>query len=152
MEKKQEKQMQIQFKLMDVEEIQFQNLTNGWPEGELQVSNQMQFQAETDKRILRCKANFEYKKNDITQLLLTVQTTFDFAPESWSQMYNLDDDAWILPAGLMQHIADITIGASRGILAVRTADQGLPHVIIPLVNPAQIVRANFKFPRTPQQA
>ncbi|MCD7722083.1 MAG: hypothetical protein LUC86_05040 [Prevotellaceae bacterium] len=144
---KEERQIQIQFRLADVEEVQFATLTDVWPEGEMQVTNQLQFGAETDKRLVRCSVHFEYKKNDITQLLLTVQAVFAFARESWSTMYQLEGDEWVLPAGLLQHIADITIGAARGILAVRSADKGLPRVILPLVAVSQVVKNNIRFPR-----
>ncbi len=141
------KQIQVHFKLTDVQEVQFASLVNEWPQGEQQVTNQLNFNAETDKRIVRCLAHFEYKQNDITQLLLTVQTVFDFAPESWSAMYQLQGDEWILPAGLLQHMADITIGAARGILSVRTAEKGFPRVVLPLISPAQVIRNNIRFPR-----
>ena len=108
-----QKQIQINFRLTDVREVQFVKLANEWPEGEIQIGNQLQFSSETDKRIVRCTAHFEYKKNDITQLILTVQTTFEFAREGWSAMYQLQGDQWVLPAGLVQHLADVTIGASR---------------------------------------
>ncbi len=144
---KEEKQIQVQFKLKDVQEVQFATLVNEWPGGEMHVANQLQFNAETDKREVRCVVHFEYKRNDITQLLLTVQTVFEFSPESWSNMYHLDGDEWILPAGLLQHMADITIGASRGILSVRTEDKGFPRVLLPLVSVAQIVKNNVRFPR-----
>ena len=78
----QQKQIQIQFRLMDVRQLEFVNLANEWPEGEMQINNQLQFNCETDKRIVRCNANFEYKKNDITQLILGVQTVFEFTRES----------------------------------------------------------------------
>lgn len=141
------KQIQIQFKLADVQQVQFATLTNEWPEGELQVSNSLNFSSDTGKRLVRCTAQFEYKKNDITQLILSVQTSFDFSVESWSAMYDLNSDSWILPAGLLQHIADITIGASRGILAVRTQEAGFPRLILPLVSPAQIIKNNLSLKR-----
>ena len=94
--------------------------------------------------------NFEYKKNDITQLILGVQTVFEFAREGWSAMYDLNGDQWVLPAGLVQHIADMTIGAARGILAIRSEEAGLPKQILPLINPGQIRQNNISFKRTPQ--
>ncbi|MBR5466122.1 MAG: hypothetical protein IKU79_01750 [Bacteroidaceae bacterium] len=67
-------------------------------------------------------------------------------------MYNLSGDQWILPAGLVHHLTDITIGAARGILAVRTDDAGFPRAMLPLVNPQQFMRDDLRFPRnaTPQ--
>ena len=146
----QKKQIQIQFRLVDVQELQFVNLSKQWPEGELQVNNQMQFNCDTEKRVVRCVTNFEYKKNDITQLILGVQTVFEFAREGWSAMYDLKGDQWILPVGLVQHIADMTIGAARGILAIRTEEAGLPKQILPLINPGQILKSNISFKRTTQ--
>ena len=146
----QQKQIQIQFRLVDVQELQFVNLSKQWPEGELQVNNQLQFNCETEKRLGRCVTNFEYKKNDITQLILGVQTVFEFAREGWSAMYDLNGDQWILPVGLVQHIADMTIGAARGILAIRTEEAGLPKQILPLINPGQILQNNISFKRTTQ--
>lgn len=144
-----EKQIQIQFRLMDIEQLQFVNLANQWPEGELQINNQLQFNCETDKRIVHCKTHFEYKKNDITQLLFSVQTTFEFAREGWSAMYQLQGDQWILPAGLVQHMADLTINSARGILAMRSQEEGLPKLILPLINPGQILKNNISFKRQP---
>ena len=146
-----QKQIQINFRLTDVREVQFVKLANEWPEGEIQIGNQLQFSSETDKRIVHCTAHFEYKKNDITQLILTVQTTFEFAREGWSAMYQLQGDQWVLPAGLVQHLADVTIGASRGILAVRTEETGLPKQILPLLSPAQIIQNNLALPRQVKQ-
>lgn len=114
------------------------------------MNNQLQFNCETEKRLVRCVTNFEYKKNDITQLILGVQTVFEFAREGWSAMYDLNGDQWILPAGLVQHIADMTIGAARGILAIRTEEAGLPKQILPLINPGQILQNNISFKRTAQ--
>ena len=69
----QQKQIQIQFRLMDVRQLQFVNLANEWPEGEMQINNQIQFNCETDKRIVRCNANFEYKKNEKLRLKMVDQ-------------------------------------------------------------------------------
>lgn len=147
----QQKQIQIQFRLIDVKQLQFVNLANEWPEGEMQINNQLQFNSETDKRIVRCNANFEYKKNDITQLILGVQTVFEFTRDSWSALYQLNGDQWVLPAGLVQHMADITIGSARGIMAVRSEEAGIPKQILPLINPGQMLRNNIAFKRVPQQ-
>ena len=152
--KKMEKQtqIQIQFRLTDVRPLQFVNLSDGWPEGEQQISNQLQFNSDTDHRIVRCTANFEYKKNDITQLIIAVQCTFEFAREGWSAMYRLQGDEWVLPAGLVQHMADITIGATRGILAVRSEENGLPRIVLPLISAAQFIKNNLSLKRQPQPA
>lgn len=146
----QQKQIQIQFRLMDVKQLQFVNLSNEWSEGEMQINNQLQFNCETDKRVVRCNVNFEYQKNDITQLILGVQTVFEFTRESWSSLYQLDGDQWVLPAGLVQHMADITMGSARGIMAIRSEEAGIPKQILPLVNPAQMIKNNIAFKRVPQ--
>lgn len=143
-------QVQIQFRLVDVKELQFVNLANEWPDGEMQINNQLQFNCETDKRVVRCNASFEYKKNDITQLILSVQTIFEFTRDSWSSLYQLEGDQWVLPAGLVQHMADITIGSARGIMAIRSEEAGIPKQILPLVHPGQMLRNNIAFKRVPQ--
>lgn len=142
-----QKQIQIQFKLNDVRQVQFATLCNEWPEGELQVGNQINFSSDTQQRLVRCLLNVEYKKNDITQLILGVETVFEFSRESWSSMYDLNGDQWILPVGLVHHMADITIGSARGILAMRTEDAGFPRAILPMVNPQQFMRDNLCFKR-----
>ncbi len=141
------KQIEIQFKLVDVVEVQFATLVDEWPEGDLRVSNQLRYQAETDKRRVHCMAHFDYKHNDVTQLLLKVETIFEFSPETWSNMYQLDGDEWILPAGLLQHMAEMAIGAARGILAVRTQDKGFPRLVLPIIFVKNIVKNNIRFPR-----
>lgn len=142
-----QKQIQIQFKLNDIKQVQFALLCNEWPEGELQVGNQVNFSCDTQQRMVRCLVNVEYKKNDITQLIISVQSIFEFSRESWSSMYDLNGDQWILPLPLVHHITDITIGATRGILAVRSEESNIPHAILPLVNPAQFMKENICFKR-----
>lgn len=146
----QNKEIQIQFRLVDVQQLQFANLAKAWPEGEMQITNQLQFNSDTNKRVVRCLATFEYKKNDITQLILSVQTIFEFAREGWSAMYQLNEDQWVLPVGLVQHLADITISAARGVLAIRSEEEGLPRLVLPLMNPGQILQNNLAFKRIPQ--
>ena len=150
MENQNKKQIQVQFRLLDIKQLQFATLTNEWPDGELQITNQIQFSSETDKRIVRCTAQFEYKKNDITQLIMSVQSAFEFAREGWSAMYNLQGDEWVLPAGLVQHLADITIGATRGILAIRSEEAGFPRVVLPMLAVSQFIRNNLSLKRNPQ--
>ena len=48
-------------------------------------------------------------------------------------------------------MADITISAARGIMAVRSEEAGIPKQILPLVNPGQMLRNNIAFKRVPQQ-
>ena len=61
----QKKQIQLQFRLKDVRLLQFVNLSNGWPEGDMQIGNQIQFNADTAQRMVMCNMNVEYKKNDL---------------------------------------------------------------------------------------
>ena len=143
----QNKQIQVQYRLVDLRQIQFVNLANEWPQGEMQITNQIQFNSDTEKRIVNCIAHFEYKKNDITQLILAVQTTFEFAREGWSAMYQLKGDEWILPAGLVQHMAGLTIDSARGILAIRSEEANLPRLVLPILSPAQVIKNNLRVPR-----
>ena len=48
-----QQQIQIQFKLNDVRQVQFVTLCNEWPEGELQVGNQINFSSDTQNRLVR---------------------------------------------------------------------------------------------------
>ena len=143
----QNKQIQVQFRLVDLRQLQFVNLSSEWPQGEMQITNQIQFNSDTEKRTVNCTAHFEYKKNDITQLILTVQSTFEFAREGWSAMYQLKGDEWILPAGLVQHMAGLTIDSARGILAIRSEEANLPRLVLPILSPTQIIKNNLRFPR-----
>ena len=141
------KEIQLQFRLQDVRLLQFVNLSNGWPEGEWQLGNQIQFHADTAKRVVLCNLNVEYKKNDLTQLLFGTQVVIEFSRESWSSLYQLQGDHWIVPAPLACHLADVTMGAARGMLSVKSEEAGLPRLILPLMDPRQVVRDNLRFPR-----
>ena len=65
-------------------------------------------------------------------------------------MYRLQGDEWVLPVGLVQHLADVTIGATRGILAIRSEENGLPRVILPMMAAAQFVKTDLHLKRNPQ--
>ena len=145
----QQKEIQIQFCLVNIEEKQFVKLCNEWPEGDMQIQNSLNYAADTEQRVVRCTTSIEFKQNDITQLILKVQAIFEFERQGWSAMYNLNEDAWILPCGLVQHLADITIGATRGVLAVRTQENGIKNIVLPLIHPSQIINNNLRFERQP---
>ena len=147
MAKQEQKQIQIQFKLVDVRQVQFATLCNEWPEGDMQIGNQINFSSDTQNRVVRCLLNVEFKKNDITQVLISVESVYEFERASWSAMYNLDEDSWILPAGLLHHMADVTIGATRGILAARCEDAGFPRALLPLMNPADFMKNDLHLKR-----
>ena len=89
----QKKQIQLQFRLKDVRLLQFVNLSNGWPEGDMQIGNQIQFNADTAQRMVMCNMNVEYKKNDLTQLIFGAQCVIEFSRESWSALYQLQGSA-----------------------------------------------------------
>ena len=147
MAQQKQKQVQIQFKLVDVRQVQFVTLCNEWPEGEMQIGNQINFNSDTEKRIVRCLLNVEFKKNDITQMIVSVESVYEFSRESWSALYNLNEDGWILPLGLVHHIADVTLGATRGILSARCDDAGFPRALLPLMNPADNIRNDLHIKR-----
>lgn len=144
------KRIEINFRLIDTKQVQFALLANEWPQGEMQIGNQLNFGSDTEKRIVRCTATFEYKLHDVTQLILTVQTTFEFAREGWSAMYQLHGDQWVLPAGLVQHMADVTTGAARGILAIRSEEAGIPRLVLPLLRTQDVIQHNMALPRKPR--
>ena len=97
--------------------------------------------------MVMCNMNVEYKKNDLTQLIFGAQCVIEFSRESWSALYQLQGDQWIVPAELACHLADATLGAARGMLAIKSEEAGLPRLILPLMDPRQIVRENLRFPR-----
>lgn len=117
----------------------------------MQIGNQINFNSDTDKRLVRCLLNVEFKKNDITQMIVSVESVYEFSRESWSALYNLDEDGWILPSGLVHHIADVTIGAARGILSARCDDAGFPRALLPLMNPADFIRNDLHIKRQTTQ-
>lgn len=147
MAKHEQNQIQLQFKLNDVRQVQFVKLCNEWPGGEMQVGNQINFSSDTEKRLVRCLLNIEYKLNDITQLILSVESVFEFERMSWSALYRLNEDEWVLPVGLLHHMADLTIGAARGILAARCDDNNIPRLMLPLVDPRQFMKADLRLKR-----
>ena len=59
----------------------------------------------------------------------------------------MQGDQWVVPAELACHLADLTLGAARGMLSVKSEEAGLPRLILPLLNPHQVVRGNLLFPR-----
>ncbi len=141
------KQLQIQYKLADMKELQFALFADEWPPEQVQLANQLQYTADTAERIVRCTARIEYKLGKETQLLLMWQSTFEFSRDSWSSLYNLEGDEWIVPVALLRHFADLTIGAMRGALVVHAGEKGFPAPLLPNMAIARVVKNNIRFPR-----
>ncbi len=141
------KTIQLKYRLIDIDEMQFHSFVNEWSKEEMQVGSKLDFNPDVMKRTVRCVVESEYKLNDITQLIIQVQNTFEFTADSWSALYQLQGDQWLLPAGLLQQMADATINSARGILAVRTKDLGFPAVLLPPVDVRKVVNKNLIVPR-----
>jgi hypothetical protein len=70
---------------------------------------------------------------------------FAIKPESWEKLLNDGQKILVVPKGLMQHLAMLTVGTTRSILHAKTENTIFNKYVIPTINVAEILVSNQQF-------
>jgi len=137
---------QVNFALVRVTTEQFATIENNFnEEGPFQLNINFRFAADQEKKIIGVFAGFSFEIEQQAFLIVEGGCHFALQPESWETL--LDSEAKILtaPKGLIQHLAVITVGTSRGILHAKTEGTPYNRFHLPTINVAQMITEDQVF-------
>jgi hypothetical protein len=125
----------ISFTLQGIETKQFATFGNG-PLDTQNIHEQIEFTFGADEahHIIACI--FRYTLMEVKKVFLVVEISCDFQLDSqdWKPLIDKKDKKLILPKGFVQHLANITVGITRGVVHAKTENTPFNHFPVGLVN------------------
>lgn len=125
----------IGFRLSQINTRQFAILGDAPAVGAtIQENIEFSFGALKEEKIIGCL--FHYTLSDGEKPFLTIEVSCDFKinDESWLQLTEKGENDLILSKGFAQHLANITVGTTRGILHSKTENTPFNSYPVGMVN------------------
>jgi hypothetical protein len=138
---------QILFQLMAMATEEFATFEENLQDGEIDLKIQIssEFGIDAESRRVQTSVRFGYFNNEQPIIILEASCEFQVVPDSWEGFFNKGRTNLTLPKTLVQHLATITVGTTRGILHSKTENTPFNKYFIPLINVTEMFNENLKF-------
>lgn len=137
---------EVSFALARITTEQFAILESNYcKSGEIKLQVNFRFGADKNKRIVAVFANFTFECSQKPFLVVEAGCHFSIKPESWDKMLNEAQNTLVVPMGLVQHLAMLTVGTSRGILHAKTENTVFNKFFLPTINVADLLVSDQQF-------
>ena len=131
--------MAIQFKLNRISIPQFAILKDEAFANPLRVDYKVNFSIDDRIKSIRNTFKISYFNGEELVMVMIIECYFDVTPESWKEMTHENGNI-IIPAGFLQHLATVTLGAARGAQFAKTEATNLNNYTIPLMNLTEVIK------------
>ncbi|MGI5914645.1 MAG: hypothetical protein ACOX5K_08015 [Bacteroidales bacterium] len=137
---------EVSFALVKITTEQFATIESNYREdGDFKLQVNFRFGADKASRIVAVFSNFIFECNEKPFLVVEVGCHFVIKPESWEKQLNKAQNTLVVPVGLVQHLAVLTVGTTRGVLHAKTENTSFNKFFLPTVNVAEILVNDQKF-------
>ena len=107
---------EVSFALVKITTEQFATIESNYREdGDFKLQVNFRFGADKASRIVAVFSNFIFECNEKPFLVVEVGCHFVIKPESWEKQLNKAQNTLVVPVGLVQHLAVLTVGTTRGV-------------------------------------
>ncbi|MDF1573164.1 MAG: hypothetical protein P1P82_16270 [Bacteroidales bacterium] len=136
----------LKFALVKITTEQFALLENDFDEeSDISIQVNFRFGADSDKHIIAVFSAFTFETKKTKFLTIEAGCHFAIPPESWEQMLDRKNNKLIVPKGLLQHMAVITVGTTRGILHSKTENTEFNKYHLPTINLQNMITTDNVF-------
>lgn len=108
-----------------------------------QLSSKFSFKANAEDRLLGVFFPVEFQQNDQPFISLEIACHFRLTPKCWDYGHDAVNGTLLLPKGMAQHLAMLTIGTARGVLHVRLDRTPFSHFILPPMDITTMVKGDM---------
>lgn len=141
-----EKIKKIGFALVKITTEQFTLIESNFSDqAEIEIKIHFRFAADGKKRIVGLFLTLSYETNKKQFLIIEAACHFVIAPESWNDMLNQEQQKLTIPKKVLQHLAVITLGTTRGILHAKTENTCFNKYHLPTINVAEVIKKDHIF-------
>ncbi|RCW31371.1 hypothetical protein [Marinilabilia salmonicolor] len=103
------------------------------------------FAADPVKKLVGVFAYFIFECEEKPFIVIEAGCHFNIQPDSWNELLNDQHNSLTIPQKLMQHLAVITVGTTRGILHAKTENTKFNRFHLPTINLAEIITEDKVF-------
>ncbi len=137
----------VGFALSKITTEQFEVTESNLPaEGaEIGIKMNFRFSANASQKMIGIFTNFNFHNGDKQFINVEGGCHFDIQPVDWDTMLNNEKTELTVPRELLRHLAEVTVGATRGILHARTENTDLNSFHLPIINIDNIVNSDSVF-------
>ncbi|MBR6042732.1 MAG: hypothetical protein IKP37_08880 [Paludibacteraceae bacterium] len=110
-------------------------------EGEINVENSFEFNVARDKTHIKCTATSMYVCESNLVMKCQVSGLFMLSEQSWESITK--EDELVVPSFFLQHMANIVVGISRGIIFVKTEGLNVQSLPLPLIDLVSVIKEDL---------
>ncbi|MCK4923117.1 MAG: hypothetical protein KAS71_18845 [Bacteroidales bacterium] len=137
---------QVSFALTRITTEQFATIESNYcDKDDIKLQSSFRFAADNKKRLVGVFTNFTFEVEQKTFMIIEAGCHFMIKPESWDELINSDGSILKIPKGIVQHLAMITVGTTRGILHAKTENTPFNQYYIPTINVAEMIKQDSVF-------
>lgn len=129
--------MKVPFKLVGLRTKQFAIISNIKDSSSFNVKSSFEFGFNAEDSLIKSVSSFIYEQSDSPLLKLEVEGIFQIDSSCWANWTK--GTTCTIPVGLLQHLATIVVGASRGILLEKTASTPYSSHFLPLLDLTKVI-------------
>lgn len=102
------------------------------------LNNSFSFGFDQDHHVLICLHDLVMQQNNKTFLMCQLKTFFEVSADSVSDM--IENDKLLIPTSFLIQCASISYGSMRGVVLIKTKENGLVNIIIPPIYIGEIIK------------
>lgn len=137
---------EVSFALAKITTEQFATLDDNYCEsGEIKLQINFRFGADKATQIVAVFSNFTFECSQKPFMIVEAGCHFIIKPDSWETLLNEAQNTLIVPMAVVQHLAMLTVGTSRGILHAKTENTLFNRFFLPAINVAEILTSDQQF-------
>lgn len=138
-----QKEKAITFSLRQIETLQFATFGDGKCDvNKLGQQIEFSFGTSNENHIIGCIFHYTLTIEDKPFMKIKVACHFNIEEKYWKQLFDSKDKKLVLPKKLAQHLANITVGTSRGVLHSKTEGTLFNQYPVTLINLEEIFEEN----------
>lgn len=141
--------LSVPFTLRQIKTIQFATFDQEICDTEkINLESAVTFKIDSKNRFIGVFNKFSLYQNEKVLLVIEANCNFEIEKNGWDSLVNKDEGTIILPSGLAQHLAVLTVGTTRGILHAKTEGTPFNRFFLPTIDVTKLVKDNVKFKTT----
>lgn len=144
------KQEGIKFGLAGIQTVEFAIIKEAYKENE---ENSIQFLFNTTFGVkdekgneVMCDIEFALKQTEIPFLKIRVACFFEIKTDSFNNLYNQDENEFVLPKDFANHLIVLTLGTLRGVLHAKTESTPFNKYTIPIIDISKRITEDVTIP------
>jgi len=135
---------QVGFFLDKINTVQFATIEMEIEDrAEIAIQANIDFGFHQENKKVMCITKFEFQYTHKPFMVLEVNCEFQISDSKWAEMISKSEI--VLPKGMLQHLAVITIGTVRGVLHAKTENTDYNKYYLPTMNVSKMIEEDISF-------